>query len=126
MFSLKQLIQSLKYASKGFRFVFAHEQNFRIQILVALLVLLAMLYFRITGIHAVMLIFSIVSVLVLEVVNSVFEHLIDLLKPRLHYVVGEIKNMMAAAVLLASVSASLVGAIIFWPYLLGIIQRFSL
>ncbi len=103
-----------------------HEQNFRIQIFVALLVLIAMLYFRITGIRAVMLIFSIVSVLVLEVINSIFEHLVDLLKPRLHYVVGEIKNMMAASVLLASVSAGIVGVIIFWPYLLGIIQRFSL
>lgn len=126
MLSLKQLSHSLKYAFKGFRFVFVHEQNFRIQILVALLVVIAMLYFRITGIHAVMLIFSIVSVLVLEVINSIFEHLVDLLKPRLHYVVGEIKNMMAAAVLLASVSAVIVGVIIFWPYLLGIIQRFSL
>lgn len=126
MLSLKQLNHSLRYAFKGFRFVFTHEQNFRIQIFVALLVLIAMVYFRVTGIHAVMLIFSIVSVLVLEVVNSVFEHLIDLLKPRLHYVVGEIKNMMAAAVLLASVSAVIVGTIIFWPYLLGIIQRFSL
>lgn len=126
MFSLKQLQQSIQYAFKGFRFVFTHEQNFRIQIFVALLVLIAMVYFRITGIHAVMIIFSIVSVLVLEVVNSIFEHLVDLLKPRLHYLVGEIKNMMAAAVLLASVSAIIVGWIIFWPYVLGIIQQFSL
>lgn len=126
MLSLKKFSHSIQYALKGFRFVFLHEQNFRIQIFVSLLVLIAMVYFRISGIHAVMLIFSIVSVLVLEVINSVFEHLVDLLKPRLHYVVGEIKNMMAAAVLLASVSAGIVGFIIFWPYLLGIIQRFSL
>lgn len=116
----------MRYAFKGFRFVFTHEQNFRLQILIALVVILAMLYFRITGIQAVMLIFCIVSVLVLEVINSIFEHLVDLLKPRIHYIVGEIKNMMAAAVLLASVSAGIIGFIIFWPYLLGIIHQFRL
>lgn len=126
MLSLTQFGKSARYAFKGFRFVFTHEQNFRLQILVALLVIIAMLYFRITGMQAVMLIFCIVAVLVLEVINSVFEHLVDLLKPRIHYIVGEIKNMMAAAVLLASVSAGIIGFIIFWPYLLGIFQRFSL
>lgn len=126
MLSLKQFGKSLRYAFKGFRFVFTHEQNFRLQLLIAALVIVAMLYFKITGIHAVMLLICIVSVLVLEVINSIFEHLVDLLKPRIHYIVGEIKNMMAAAVLLASVSAGVIGVIIFWPYLLGIIQQFRL
>lgn len=126
MLSLTQFSKSIRYAAKGFRFVFTHEQNFRIQIAIALLVIVAMLYFRVSGIQAVILVVSIVAVLVLEVINSIFEHLIDLLKPRLHYVVGEIKNMMAAAVLLASLSAVIVGVIIFWPYVLGIIKRFSL
>lgn len=73
-----------------------------------------------------LLVLSMALVLILEVVNSVFEQLVDLLKPRLHYVVGEIKNMMAAAVLLASLAAAVVGGVIFWPYALGIIQRISL
>lgn len=126
MLSASQLKKSLVYAAKGFGYVFAREQNFRIQLFVAMLVIVAMLYFGIDGIHAVMLIVSIAAVLVLEMINSIFEHLVDLLKPRLHYVIGEIKDMMAAAVLLASISATMVGIIIFWPYLSGIIQRLSL
>lgn len=126
MFSIKKFSHSLSYAAKGFRFVFQHEQNFRIQLVMSVVVIVAMLYFHISGTQAVLLVLSMALVLILEVVNSVFEQLVDLLKPRLHYVVGEIKNMMAAAVLLASLAAAVVGGVIFWPYALGIIQRISL
>jgi len=76
-----------------------------------------MFYFRVKPWETVALVLVIVSVLVLELLNTIFEHLSDILKPRLHHYINIIKDLMAAAVLLASLGAIVVGLIIFWPYL---------
>ncbi|RMD51605.1 diacylglycerol kinase, partial [Candidatus Parcubacteria bacterium] len=41
----------------------------------------------------------------------------DGLKPRLHPLVKEIKDIMAGAVLITAIVAALIGLIIFWPYI---------
>jgi diacylglycerol kinase len=55
-------------------------------------------------------------VLVLELLNTSIEHLVDLVKPRLNEYVKEVKDVMAGAVLLASVFAVIIGAVIFWGH----------
>lgn len=118
-FRIRTIKKSIQYAWKGFRYTFRHEQNFRIQLVIALVVIILMIVLRVTPLEAVALIFVIVAVLVLELLNTVVEVFVDLLKPRMHHYSENIKDMMAAAVLLASVGALLVGIIIFAPYLLS-------
>jgi diacylglycerol kinase len=86
------------------------------------LVVLAMVFFRVTLPEAIVLTMMIVCVLVLEVINTIFEKLVDILKPRMHTYVGIIKDMMAATVLLASVGAALIAAMVFIPYCLELVQ----
>jgi diacylglycerol kinase len=57
-------------------------------------------------------------VLVLEIINSIFERIVDVYKPRLNPYVRDIKDMMAAAVLIASLGAAIIGLMIFIPYLM--------
>lgn len=116
MVSFKQLQRSFRYAWQGLTYVWQNEQNFRIQIGVAVLVILAMLLFRVTLGEAIILTMLIIFVLVLELVNTIFEKFVDILKPRLHNYVGVIKDMMAASVLLAAVGAVAVATMVFWPY----------
>lgn len=117
MFSFKSLLQSFRYAWQGLRHVWRYEQNFRIQSYIALLVIIGMLLFQVTLGEAIILTMMIVFVLVLEVVNTIFEKFVDILKPRLHMYVGVIKDLMAAAVLLAAVGAVAVALMVFIPYL---------
>lgn len=77
-----------------------------------------MIVLRVTPLEAVALIFVIIAVLILELLNTVLEIFVDLVKPRMHHYSQIIKDMMAAAVLLASLGALFVGIIIFAPYLL--------
>jgi diacylglycerol kinase len=49
--------------------------------------------------------------------NTIFERLSDALKPRLHPMVKEIKDMMAGAVLITAITAVTVAGIIFSSYL---------
>lgn len=117
MFSLKRLLQSFRYAVQGLRQVWRHEQNFRIQSVIAVGVIIGMFVFRVTIGEAIILTMMIIFVLVLEVVNTIFEKFIDILKPRLHVYVGVIKDLMAAAVLLAAVGAVAIALMVFVPYI---------
>lgn len=122
MFNHKQLLASFRYAVQGLRYVWRNEQNFRIQTLVAGLVIAAMLIFRVSLAEAIVLTMMIIFVLVLEVVNTIFEKFVDILKPRLHTYVGVIKDMMAAAVLLAALGSVAVAIMVFIPYCLELLQ----
>lgn len=116
MFSFKRQSQSFSYAIQGLVYVWQHEQNFRIQCLAAVLVIIAMLGFQVKLGEAIILTMMIIFVLVLEVVNTIFEKMVDVLKPRLHTYVKVIKDMMAAAVLIAAVGSVAVALMVFVPY----------
>jgi len=60
----------------------------------------------------------IAGVLILEMLNTVFEKLVDLYKPRLHDYVKDVKDIMSAIVLVASVASVVIALFIFVPYLL--------
>lgn len=112
-----KLYKSFKYAGKGVAIVFRTEQNFRIQIMLAVLVILVAVLLDLPSWKIVVLILISVSVMALELVNSIFERLIDSFAPRVHQYVAEMKDIMAATVLLASVGAVIIGIILFWDYL---------
>jgi len=62
------------------------------------------------------------SVLVLELLNSSVERMVDLVKPRLHEYVADIKDIMAGAVLLAALFALLLAVIILGPHVMIFIR----
>lgn len=112
-----QLTKSFKYAMRGIAYVFAHEQNFRVQLVSSFIVLLIMVWLPLSKGEIVTLLLLITMVLVLELLNSVLEKFVDIIKPRLSYQVEVIKDMMAAMVLIASVFAAVIGLIILGPHL---------
>jgi len=115
MISIQQLLRSLVYAWRGLKFVW-QENNFRIQVIIGGLVIILMYLLDLNRLEKVALIIVIFSVLILESLNTIFEHLSDILKPRLHDYVVIIKDIMASIVLLASIGAVIIGLMIFWPY----------
>ncbi|NMC51829.1 diacylglycerol kinase family protein [Candidatus Kuenenbacteria bacterium] len=115
MFSFRDFFRSLRYALMGLRFVW-RENNFKIQVFCALLVVFLMFFLGLSRLEKVALLICIIAVLVLESLNTIFEHLSDILKPRLHDYVKIIKDIMAASVLITSLGAVVIGLIIFWPY----------
>lgn len=114
----KKFGKSLSFAVYGLSYVYKNERNFRIQVATAIVVVLLMLVFPLKGWERVALTLVITLVLVLELINTIMEKIIDILKPRIHHYVEIIKDMMAAAVLIASVGAFIIGILIFYPYLI--------
>ncbi len=122
MFRLSQFLKSFRYAFKGFYIVWKEEQSFRIQILAAVLVLILAFWLKIKLWEIIILVLISVFVLVLEILNSVLERVVDAMRPRINVFVEAIKDMMAAGVLLASVSSVIIGILIFWPYIKKLIS----
>jgi len=117
MISFKRLLKSFSYAFRGLAKVFREEQNLRIQSLVGILVVICGLILGISRFEWIVLIIASLLVLLMEVANSAVERITDLFKPRINTYVKEIKDIMAAAVMLASIGAVLVGLLVFGPYL---------
>ena len=108
--------RSLHHALDGIKYALLHERNFRIEILVAFLVIFLIFFFKVKNWEAILLILMIMWVLIFELVNTVLERVVDILKPRIHPYARLIKDLMAAAVLITSIVSAVVGIIIFYPY----------
>ena len=104
--------RSVKHALQGFRHA-AAENNFRIHTVVAILITIGLFFLHLSAVEKAMIIMAMSSVLVLELVNTVVERFVDLLEPRVHTYVGLIKDLMAAAVLVVTISSILIGLIVF-------------
>ncbi len=111
------LAKSFTYAWKGVSLVFRTEQNFRIQIAMGIVVLGLGYFLGLPAWKMITLLLVIGFVLVLELVNSLFERLLDAFRPRIHHTIEDMKDIMAAAVLIASIGSVIIGLILFWPYL---------
>lgn len=117
MIRAKRLLKSFIYAFRGLRKTYREEQNIRVQMIVGSFVLLLAVFLRLSRIEISIIIFLVILVVLMELVNSAVERIADVLKPRINTYIKEIKDIMAAAVLLASIMSIVVGLIIFWPHL---------
>ena len=122
MFSPRKFFRSLKFAWKGISVLARQEQSFRVQLFAAAVVIVLILIFELKRSETALLLVVTTSVLVLELLNSAVERLVDLFKPRIHSYAEEIKDMMAGAVLMGSLGALVVGLLVFWPHIIGILN----
>ncbi|MFA6511596.1 MAG: diacylglycerol kinase family protein [Patescibacteria group bacterium] len=112
----RQIFNSFRYAFRGVKEVYRTELNFRLQITASLLVLLFVLLFQVRPKDAAILFLMMALVLILELVNTALERFVDLVKPRVHIYARSVKDIMAAAVLIASLFSLAIGLLIMWPY----------
>jgi len=117
---MKEFKKSLVCACRGFRYMVKSERNFRIELAIAFLVLFLIFIFQVKSWEAVILTLVIMWVIAAEIINTVLERVVDILKPRIHPYARLIKDMMAAVVLVSSLAAAIVGIIIFLSYFRGL------
>ena len=112
----KNLLQSFKYAFSGIIYCFKHTRNFRIQVVFALISLILGLILRIGQSNFLILIATIFSVLILELINTSIESVVDLVIQKKFSKLARIaKDCSAGAVLLASINSVIIALYIFFP-----------
>jgi diacylglycerol kinase len=112
----------LVYAILGVINVTRTEKNFKIQILAAILVVTAGIIFQLTALEWISVVICIALVFIAEIFNTALEKLTDLVSPEWNEAAGVVKDISAAAVLVASVISVVCGGIIFLPRLIDKIQ----
>lgn len=117
MFNCQKFFKSFKYAVQGILKLLKQEQNFLFDFVVAIIILLVIFFFPLKNLERAVIIIMVFLMLVLEIINSVVEAIIDVLEPRLSQTVKKVKDFMSAAVLLMAVCAIIVGVVIIWPYI---------
>lgn len=115
-------IKSVQHALRGILFVFKQGVNFRIMVVAGIAALIASAIFPLEDWQRILIILLVASVLVLEMLNTAVELLSDALKPRMDPMVKEVKDLMAGAVLLLSITAAVVGIHIFWSYVWEVVE----
>lgn len=109
------------YAWSGLVKIVKTERNFRIHLLAMVLVILLGIVVKLSRIEWMIVFLVIGFVLVAETTNTAIEKLIDYVKPDIHPAAGVIKDMAAGAVLLAAITASVIGCLLFIPKLYDIL-----
>jgi diacylglycerol kinase len=108
---------------KGFTFAWrgivagAGGRNFRVMLAVAAAVVGLGFVLEISPEEWALVTLAMGLVLGLELVNTAGEKLVDILSPDHDLRYGLVKDILAGGVLVASLAAGVVGAIIFWPRL---------
>lgn len=115
---VEKKIKSFLYALTGLKIAWLEEHNFRFQIGLAPIILIAAWFFGLSQVEFLILIFMIGFVLTAEAFNTALEELCDGFQPTHDPHIAKIKDLAAAAVLIAATTALIVGIIIFTPYVL--------
>ncbi len=118
------LFQSQKHAIQGMFEIVKAERNFRIQIVVALLVVIAGLIFEISHTDWIAVGFLIALVLISEAFNSVIEAVCDTVSQEYRVNIKYAKDVSAGAVFVSAILSVILGMIIFVPYVIEFIKTF--
>ena len=116
----KDLPTSFLYAAKGLRYAFSTQRNFRIHVGFALGAFLLGLFLGLNKSDLAIMALTATSVLVLELLNTAIEAVVDLaIGKRFHPLAKIAKDCSAGAVLVASISSLLIAVLLLFPALLN-------
>ncbi|MFC0233181.1 diacylglycerol kinase family protein [Vagococcus entomophilus] len=115
--------QSFRFAMTGIKTAYIEEKNMKKHGIFGMLAILLGFILQITISEWLWILFCIFFVITLEIVNTSFENIVDLVtENQFHPIAKKVKDMAAGAVLTASVFSCVVASIIFIPKILPIIK----
>lgn len=115
----RSLLHSFRYAISGLGHVLKTQRNMRIHIIIGSAVILLALFMKFSLLEITVLTLTIMFVLVCEVINTALEISLDFLNGKeYHPTIKIIKDVVAGGVLLASINAVIIGAILFFRHIL--------
>jgi diacylglycerol kinase (ATP) len=115
---------SSKHAIRGIWTILKNERNFKIQLGVAIAVIIIGLILQISHRDWISVGFLIALVLISEAFNSVIEAVCDTVSKEYRVNIKYAKDVSAGAVLVSAILSVILGLIIFIPYITPIIKSF--
>ena len=111
---LLHVVHALGYSLRGLRAALRYEEAFRIELLVAALMLPLAFWIGQSPLDYALLIGSLLLVLIVELINSAIEAVVDRVGVEHHELSGRAKDIGSAAVFIALLNAGLVWSMLLW------------
>lgn len=112
--------ETFKFALEGIRVSFINEKNIRFHFFFSVLVIVFAIIFNLTRTEWMFLLFAIAGMIVVEMINTAIERVVDLVTDQFHPLAGQAKDIAAGAVLIYAILSIIVGLIIFIPKILSL------
>ena len=113
--SFRNFIRSIRYSIDGVWAALKHEPSFREDLIFALLLVPLAIILPVNAVSTGLMIASLILILIVELLNSAIEWVIDYLRPEKHPLAKRIKDMASAAVFLSYINCIVVWTIMLWP-----------
>jgi len=112
---LRRMWNAFGYSRDGLGAAWKNEAAFREEVMLAVVTIPLALFLGETGVDRALMVGSILLVLIVEILNSAVEAVVDKASPEKHELAKRAKDMGSAAVLLSLVNAAAVWACVLWP-----------
>lgn len=123
-FSIVKRAKSFTHAGRGIKIFIKTTHNAWIHLIILALAIVCGLYFNISYLDWMLLIFAAGLVLTAEAFNTAIEIDINLTSPEFHPYARDTKDVAAGAVLISALTAAAIGIGIFGTYFLDFLTRF--
>ncbi|GAB2595524.1 diacylglycerol kinase family protein [Spirosoma areae] len=120
MIDLRKVGRSFRFAGQGVVDLFRFENNAKVHLLVAGLVIAAGFFLELSRVEWAIILTQIGLIWAAEAFNTAIEKLCDFVSPGLHPQIKAIKDLSSGAVLMLAITAALVGLVILGGRLLEI------
>ena len=114
---IRSRLHAFRHAFRGLWYVIKTQRNAWIHVVITILVVALSLWLGVSTLEWVGLILTIAFVWMAEIINTALEAVVDLASPQQHPLARVGKDVGAAAVLIAALTAALVGVLILGPAL---------
>ena len=123
-YSQKYFLKSFGCTIHGIRLALKSERNLSRQIVVGVLAIIFAFLLKFNGVEFCIVVICIAGVLSAELFNSAIEYTVDsVFKNNFTKLGGMAKDIAAGAVCLTSITAGIVGAILYLPKILSLVKE---
>ena len=109
---INRIVKATGYSWKGLKSAFKHEEAFRQELALCLFLLPLSLWLGQTNVERVILISCLFIVLIVELINSAIEAIVDRIGSEHHRLSGRAKDIGSAAVFLSLLNVTIVWSLI--------------
>ncbi|HHQ4305393.1 TPA: diacylglycerol kinase [Serratia fonticola] len=114
---LTRVIKAAGYSYKGLTAAWQNEAAFRQELVATVVAIIVAVWLDVGAIARILLIGSVLLVMIVEILNSAIEAVVDRVGTEYHELSGRAKDMGSAAVSLAIILALFVWASVLWQHL---------
>ncbi|MEQ1976798.1 MULTISPECIES: diacylglycerol kinase [unclassified Xenorhabdus] len=113
---LNRIIKAAGYSAKGIKAAWQNEAAFRQETMAAILAIIIAFSIDFGLLERLLLIGAVMLVVIVEILNSAIESVVDRIGSEYHELSGRAKDMGSAAVLLSILLALFIWGMIFWSH----------